>query len=908
MRYANRTATLIAGLALLALARVGEAQTQARDSAAVKRRSGLVTATPGLYQAGPFARAIFGSGWRDVWVTPVRAPVLDIETYAGGLKLKERGGGFHSFVLHLDEENGWREYRFRSVDKYPEQGMPDAIKGTAVSRIFQDQVNILFPGGPLLVPPLLKSIGALHVDPDLYVMGDSRRLEQVRDTAAGMLGTFELKGEEAPDDKPGFGGATKITGTEGFFEDLLEGRGHVLDEREFLAVRLIDFLVNDPDRTPDNFDWARFGEKGAYTWRPLPRDRDQAFIDARGLINTLVLRRVYPKQIAFGPTMPLKGLTYTSHVLDRRLLQRLTAEDFRDVALRVQRAVTDQVIAQVVAEMPAEWRAQTSADERIETALRSRRDQLVDVTMTFYKNLAGEVDVHGTNEADRFDVVRHADGRVSVTVDGPERPMVAVTRRDDGSIVTTSDGALAGAGDRVYFSRTFLPAETKEIRLYVEGGDDVAVVRGAASGPIKVRLIGGKGDDILADSTGGTGTFLYDAEGKNILVTGKGTTVNTRPWRPLEAETGFRVGGDWKPDWGRSGGWRPVVDYKTGAGLILGVGPRFRQYGFRRLPNHWDAGASLLVGTGNGRLGLVVDAQHHAENSPRSFTLSAQATQLEATRFFGYGNDTPGLGRELNLVEQTVFSFEPSLVWHVGWRAREGGGNALRGEDTVHVGLRPLVGDIRVGSIVSWINPDPAAGSPMLTSGVRGADEFGVAGVRFGVELDRTDDDAVPTRGWNIETDLAAYPPVIGLGNAFGTASARGAMYVPLTQGMGPHLAFRAGGSFAAGEFPVQFAPSIGGKSTLRGYNYRRFAGDAAVNGGAEFRVPVGTVNFLVRSQLGLFALADAGRVWFDGRSDGALHTGIGGGFWLSSLGRAVSVAYAKGESHRLYLKSGLFY
>lgn len=94
----------------------------------------------------------------------------------------------------------------------------------------------------------------------------------------------------------------------------------------------------------------------------------------------------------------------------------------------------------------------------------------------------------------------------------------------------------------------------------------------------------------------------------------------------------------------------------------------------------------------------------------------------------------------------------------------------------------------------------------------------------------------------------------------------------------------------------------------MRGYFSRRFAGDAVVNGGAELRVPVGTVNFLVRSQLGLFALADVGRVWFDGQSNGGWHTGVGGGFWLAAIGRAVSVAYAHGESHRLYLKSGLSY
>jgi hemolysin activation/secretion protein len=110
------------------------------------------------------------------------------------------------------------------------------------------------------------------------------------------------------------------------------------------------------------------------------------------------------------------------------------------------------------------------------------------------------------------------------------------------------------------------------------------------------------------------------------------------------------------------------------------------------------------------------------------------------------------------------------------------------------------------------------------------------------------------------------------------------------------------------GGYPAQFAAAIGGRRSLRGYSFHRFAGDAAAYGGTELRVPVGTVNFIVRSQLGLFALADAGRVWFDGASNGGWHAGAGGGFWLAALGRSVSVAYAHGEGGKLYLSSGLFY
>lgn len=907
MMSAHIARSAVSGSLLLIAVSAHGALAQSRE-AAVSGESQVTKAPGPQYEAGALKRKLLGSGWRDVWTTPLTVPVLNLETHDGGLKLERRGGGFHSFVLHLKEEDGWREYRFRSVDKFPSQGMSPEIKGTLAGDIWQDQTSILFPGAPLLVPPLHRAIGVIHTTPTLYVMGDSPRLEAQRDTFVGMLGMLELKAQEAPDDKPGYAGSTKIKGTENFLEDINESREHRLDEREFLAVRLIDFLVNDPDRSMDNFDWARFGEKGAYTWRPVPLDRDQAFVDARGLLNTLIVRRLFPKQVEFGPSINLKGLTYTSYTLDRRLLQRLTANDFREVAERVRRALTDDVIDQVVAQIPAPARARTDADERIGAALRTRRTEIPAVAMAFYQQLASEVDVHGTAEADRIDVVRHADGRVTVTIgdSAPARAPV-IARRPDGTVVTTSAGAVA---DRdVFYTRTFLPSETKEVRVYMAGGDDVGVVRGDASDAIAVRIIGGEGNDVLADSAGSNGTSLYDAEGSNRITVTSTTHVDTRAWKPLRQEEGFRAGSDWAPDWGGRRGWTPSFDYNTGAGIILGIGPRFRDYGFRRLPYHWDAGLSLQVGTGNGRLGLIGDLDYRAENRPRGFRVSAMATQLEDTRFFGYGNNTPEVGRELSLVDQKMLSVTPAMVQYIGWRAREDKGNALKGRDTLkYSGLRPLIGELRLGGAVGWIDPEPAAASPLLTSRVIGSDDFGFGGAQIALELDRTDDDAVPTGGWTLEAEAGAYPAILGLEDAFGTASAGSSFYIPLGSLGGPHVALRAGGSLAIGGYPAQFAAAVGGRRSLRGYSFHRYAGDAAAYSGAELRVPVGTVNFIVRSQLGLFALADAGRVWFDGASNGGWHTGIGGGFWLHTLGRSVSVAYAHGEGGRLYLSSGLFY
>jgi hypothetical protein len=867
-----------------------------------------VTVVPGPdYRADPLAQALLGTGWRQVWLTPVDAPVLDLRTFAGGLKLDERGGGFQSLTLHLSEENGWREYRFRSVDKFPNVAMPSAIRGTTIGDIIQDQVSTLFPAAPLLVPPLMEAVGALHVKPTLVVMGDDPRLGVYRDTVVGMLGTMELKGEEAPDDQPGFGGSRKIKGTEGFLEDLEESREHRLDEGSFLAARLIDFLINDTDRSPDNFDWARFGDDGAYSWRPIARDRDMAFIDARGLMNRFVARRLHPRYIEFGNRYSLTGLTHSSSSLDRRLLQRLTREEFARIAIRARDAITNDVIDNAIAGLPRSWRDQTTAPGRLRAVLRARRDALPEIAMRFYMDLASEVDVYGTKQRELADVVRHGDGRVTVTITDPSARgvVVAVVPRDDGHIVTASDGAVVRSNDRSpYFVRTFSPAETNEIRLYLGDGADSAVVRGVATNAIVVRVIGGEGNDVLVDAAGGA-TLLYDADGNNRFVTTRGTRVDRRSWTPPKRLSGLKFGQDWRPDWGRSAGWTPAMDYGSGAGVILGLGYDVRSYGFRRLPHHWEAGAALLVGTGNGRVALATDLDYRAENSPLAFRLSARASQLDALRFHGYGNNTDAVSSDLNLVDQNTAVVEPALVWHFGWRKREGQ-SPFHDDSVSRVGLRPMVGRLEAGPILSWIDPEPHVNSPLVTTSAPGRGAFGHMGARLGLELDRTDSDPIPSRGWKLHAEIGASPAVWGQASSFTSSRATGALYVPLFEG-GTHLALRAGGALASGGAPVQYAPALGGWTTLRGHSWRRFTGDAALDGSTELRVPVGTLNLLLRWDVGVFGLADVGRVWFDGQSDGGWHTGVGGGLWLTALGRTVSVAYARGEEHRFYLKGGLF-
>jgi hypothetical protein len=838
------------------------------------------------YEAGSVRRALHGDNWRELWTTPVRVPVLDVRTFAGGLRPLRQGGGNQSITLHMEDGRGQR-WIFRSINKYPERALPRDLRGTPAGAIVQDHVSIMNPGGHFVLPTLLRAVGILHVQPQLFLMPDDPVLGEYRNTFRGMLGELELRADEGPDGQPGFAGARAVKGSEGLLDDLEDSPAHRLDEREFLRARLVDMLVGDPDRGTDQWRFARFGESGAYTWRPVPVDRDWTFVHADGLL-VRAARRIYPKLTRFDESYPsIEALTFSTHILDRRLLTRLTRQDFAAEAERVRAALGDHIIAEAVGAMPPEYAA--VAGGQMAATLRARRDSLPALAADFYAWLATDVDVRGTDEEDVAGIERRADGTVLVRV----QPRAGSVAGAAGGRNGTAAPGVQGA----WYERVFHPAETREVRVHLHGGADHARVTGVATGPIVIRVIGGGGDDVLEDLAGEV--RFYDEAGSNTIVRAQGTRFSARPWDAPTPPEGLRADTEWAPDWGRSRSVGPAVGYHDRAGVLVGARASLRSYGFRRLPHHWDLGARAVYAPATGGLRADLELDYRLQNSSRSALLAMNVSTLETFRFHGFGNNSPAATSATNRLEYTQARVEPSMVWHFGRRAEslsfdDAATDTASGDAGAPARPR-LNGTLSVGPAFGWTDlADPGPGALPV---VRAADD-GVAQAGFAAALDlrRTDRTAVPRKGFRVEARTAAYPLVSGAAaGAFATLAARAALYVPLPAG-GTHLALRTGGQRVFGDFPLFEAAFLGGRHSLRGYRTERFAGDGSLYGSAELRVPVDTVTLFVRSELGVFAFGDAGRVWYDGSSAGGWHGAWGGGAWLGTLGRAVSFAVAKGE------------
>ena len=475
------------------------------------------------FRASSSGRWFYGDNYRDLWTTPIEVPVLDLDSVGGGLTPLRPGGFGQSIALHFTGKDSIR-YTVRSLDKDPTKRLADEIKNTIVSEVLQDLVSALLPAAGLVVDPLMEATGILHAKHSLVVIPDDPRLGEYREEYAGLIGTLQEHPSEGPDDTPGFAASRKISGTETVWDDLEDSACERVDARAFLKARLMDFLINDKDRHPGQWRWARLPDGDCYTWLPIPEDRDQAFIHYGGVAMTLV-RMAVPRAVKFEGTYPdLVGLTRTGWEMDREFLVGLDKPAWDEVVESFRTGLPDPVIEDAVRRLPAVY--YELVGERLTEALKARRDALPEFVTRYYERITRQVEIQTTDEDEYARFEHLANGDLVVRI----------------GLVEDSDEEA----NPPYLERTFRHEETREVRLYLRGGADHAEISGP-DGKITVHIDGGGGSDTFtnASQASASKTRFYDHRGRNVFVRGLGATIDERPyertpstaqpWRPSSA-------------------------------------------------------------------------------------------------------------------------------------------------------------------------------------------------------------------------------------------------------------------------------------------------------------------------------------------------------------------------------------
>lgn len=847
------------------------------------------------YGAGRVHRFALGGGYRDLWMTPIELPVLDLAREGGGLEPIGRFGGLQTAVLGFEGRDG-RSYSFRGTDKDPSAVLDPLLRDTIVQVIVQDQMAAQHPAGALAAGELTRAAEVLTVQERLVVMPDDPRLGEYREEFAGMVGTFFVYPQPAEDGEPGFADAVEILDHDELYERLRAGYEVDVDERAFLRARLMDLLLGDFDRHRKQWRWARI--PGQAEWQPIPEDRDQAFVRYDGAVQR-VMRIYIPILQNYAPTYPrVKGLTLHGWEQDRWLLPSLEWPVWAETVEEIQASLSDDVIARAVDALPFEYAEIDGA--RLAADVAGRRDALGEVARRFYLHLARQVDVQLTDAAETVRVEHARGGATRVEVESGGRR----------------------------FARTFLPDETDEVRVHLRGSADEVVVRGGA-GRILLRVVAEDGEKTIDDRAGGA-TRVYagpgadpDAKTTRVLE-GRRTRVDRRAYTPPEPDAGFvDVEGVPPRDWGTDTIPLPLFGYEPDVGLFLGVSVAHTRYGFRKHPfaSRHTLEAGWAFEAKAPRVAYV--GQFRPENSKQYGEVRLDYSGIEVLRYYGEGNETSDEGsdryfRVRNQQYRASFDLVSPLPDE---RFRVSGGPYLHVSRTAR-GVRLIDGFDRAG------NPDPTIGQPY------GNHDFGVLGVQAHAQFDTRrslhaesrdlalelhDNVAAgyPTSGVLAQLTAQLNPPLWDVSDLYGSLRGSIAGYTSFLEDDRVTLALRVGAHETFGRTPYFDQAAIGGgrffsgPATNRGFRARRFQGDTAVFGNADLRIVVARMKIIVPGDLGVHGFFDVGRVWVNDQTSDNWHPSGGAGLWFAPLVRtnAISFSFANSPEETLfYMRLGFHY
>ena len=103
-----------------------------------------IAVEPAYDSVSGFHRFLFGENYRKEWAMPVKMRIVYLSKEKGGMKITEKGGGNQTKSLRLADPNG-KEWVIRSIQKYPERGLPPNLRKSIAKDILQDQVVTSHP-------------------------------------------------------------------------------------------------------------------------------------------------------------------------------------------------------------------------------------------------------------------------------------------------------------------------------------------------------------------------------------------------------------------------------------------------------------------------------------------------------------------------------------------------------------------------------------------------------------------------------------------------------------------------------------------------------------------------------------------------------------------------------------------
>lgn len=807
------------------------------------------------YKSGKIKNWFFGSGYRIAWNTPVAATPLNLEERK--LSPYSRGGGLQTQSVKLKTKDN-QKFAFRALDKEPEKSLNSILQNSIYKDIVQELITTMHPYGPLVAYQLIKETDILHIKPELYIMSPNQDQMQEYSEFNNKLGTLEEKPKGKSKKREGYMGADDVVSTFQMLGDLTRNSKNRIDKLAFAKSRVFDMYIGDWDRHEDNWKWAMFEIDGEKIYKPIPKDRDHVFSKWTGIVPKAADFFVANAENFGYEFGNLRQLNFKAYHLDRQLATEITAEEWQESAEYIISIMTDDLIDQAMLAFPEEVRDLYS--DEISAKLKSRKSDLERAVYIHYCNLAHDVDITGSNKRDIFDIVRNADGTVSVTVYSSNK---------------------SNDRKKKFYHRTFSPEFTSTIYCYGLDGEDEFNISGDASKSIKIRIIGGDETDHITDDSSVDGrmklTQVYDSQDEDLIESSTKETKIKRPKRAPYYDPYAQGQNSILPI--------PSISKSSGNGWGIDVGLQYIIQGYNKplFAKYYKVNALYYPEIGAYRMDASFRYRHFLGKSDFLTKLRVSDEYDKFPFFYGVGSET-------------TFDHE----------AREDGLYRLDYDfGRYDIGLSKTF--FTKSEFENTFFGEFHGIDAEENSGLREIDlprNTFFYGYQTSLSLDFTDRTKYPTAGnkfnTSIETRISSNNKVTA------NISSDISYYKSIDLGVTTTLAAKIGYQASLGEANFYHLSSLGSNTGLQGYTRNRFLDKYATFYNTELRFDLGSIQTpIIQFNVGTFILFDGGKVWNDditfNNNDWKNSYGIG--FFLApySTEYAISFSLIHSEDYDVY-------
>jgi len=787
----------------------------------------------------------WGDHYRDVYSKQINAPVLFLDDLSGNVKPISEGGGNQSRSLRLinDSEN---EFTLRALRKsairfiqnnMKEHYVADIVDNTVAERVVLDYYTTAHPYAPFALNGLMDEIDILHVSPKIYFVPKQEALGVFNDEYGDELYMLEEHVGDENKDLEIFGTPNDILSSSDLREELLESKDASVDEDEYIKARIFDMLIGDWDRHDDQWRWAEFKDgDDKKVYKPIPRDRDQAFSKYDGPIISL-LKLGFPPFRAMQSFQSkiddVKWFNTAGYAMDKMAIQTSTWEDWEKQVKFIQSNITDAKIEEAFASLPDDVKDESILN--IQKNLKIRRDNLMEVSRDYYDYLNRFHVITGTDKDDKFLITRKEEGVTDIQI---------------------------SKKDTIIFKNSYNANETKEIWVYGLDGDDEFKIEGKGNDLIKLKVLGGEENDIY-NFENSRKAKLYDYKSKDntIIKAGKKWLVDS-----------YEINNyDFTKRKTSNNSIFPTVGFSSDAGVNLGVSDTYTTYGLAKNPftTQHTVGANYFFDTQGIELSYFGEFAHVFYNW--NLGIDAYYTSPNFTlNYFGSGNETfydDSIDLDFNRVNIEQWHFAPSLIW----ANRKGS----------RFQFSAMVESLEVNRDVDrFIGDRFQANNDVF-------DDQLYAGAEINYQfLNKRKNPAYPNLGIQLDLTAGYKTNIDEHDNELGYIRPSISVDYPLHSSGILVLATKIGGEvIVSDKYEFYHGAMLGGNESLRAFRNQRFNGKSSFYQSTDLRMGLGKVQTsFMPLRFGITGGFDYGRIWLQNEDSNKWHTNYGGSIFINGF------------------------